>query len=107
MGCLSGQQSSRIFVPEHQGIVVALPYTTVAATPAARGGLRWWLSEIVACCLQALLELRNAPAHGCALGCVGVDDGVFVLGAHAVLSDKVSPLFVGLKSLSYGSSFTL
>ena len=45
-------------------------------------------------------EMRNALAHGRALGCVGVDDGVFVVGAHAVLSDKASPLWVGVKSLN-------
>jgi hypothetical protein len=61
----------------------------------------------MACGLQSFLKLRNAPAHGRALGCVGVDDGVFVVGAHAVLSDKASPFFVGLKSLNYGLGVTL
>ena len=57
-------------------------------------------SRVVAGGLQALLKLRNAPAHGFALGLVGVDDGVFVAFGHAllsvsgrrVLSDNTAPL---------------
>lgn len=76
------EQGPRIFVPEHQRGVVTFPHTTVAAPPAARGGLGGRLPEVVACGLQAVLKLRNAPAHGGALGCVGVDDGVIVVFGH-------------------------
>jgi hypothetical protein len=30
--------------------------------------------------------LRNAPAHGCTLGWVGVDDGVLFVRGHTLLS---------------------
>jgi len=80
------QQSPCILIPKHQRCVVAFPYTAIAATPAARGGLGWRLPEVVACGLQAFLKLRYAPAHGRALGCVGVDDEVLFVRGHAVLS---------------------
>jgi len=80
------QQSPSVLVPKHERGVVAFPYTAIAATPAARCGLGGRLSEVVACGLQAFLKLRNAPAHGCALGCVGVDDGVLFVRGHAPLS---------------------
>jgi hypothetical protein len=52
----------------------------------------------MACGLQAFLKLRNAPAHRSALGCVGVDDGVFVVSAHTVLSDKARMFYDLLSS---------
>jgi hypothetical protein len=42
--------------------------------------------------------LRNAPAHGCALGCVGVDDGVLFIRGHARLS--VSSCLVFCRSVA-------
>ena len=47
----------------------------------------------MACGLQAFLKLCNAPAHGRALGCVGVDDGVIFVRGHAVLSISSCLLF--------------
>ncbi len=101
------QQNPSVFIPKHQRCVVAFPHAAIATAPATGRGLGWWVPEVMASGLQAFLKLRNAPAHGRTLGRVGVDDGVFVVGTHAVLSDKVNPLFVGLKSLSYGLSFIL
>ena len=89
------EQGPCIFVPEHQRGVVAFPHASVAAPPAARGGLGGRLPEVVACGLQAVLKLRNAPAHGRALGCVGVDDGVIVVFGHAPLSVSLGWVFVG------------
>jgi hypothetical protein len=86
---LTRQQRPGIFVPKHQRCVVTLPHTAIAAAPAARSGLGRWFPEVVACGLQAFLKLRNAPAHRRALGLVWVDDGVIVLGGHAVLSGNV------------------
>jgi hypothetical protein len=40
----------------------------------------------MACGLQAFLKLRNAPAYGCSLGCVRVDDEVIFVRGHTVLS---------------------
>ena len=73
-------------MPPSQRGVVAFPHAAIAAAPAARGGLRRGFSEILARRLQAFLKLRNAPAHGRSLGCVGVDDEVIAVFGHTRLS---------------------
>jgi antitoxin HigA-1 len=82
----SGQQRASVFVPKHQGCVVAFPHAAIAAAAAARGGLGRRFTKVVACGLQARLKLRNAPAYSSTLGREGVDDGVGVVHGHGLLS---------------------